>query len=361
MPKRKRKPVPASYAPARRLNLVRAMLNTPDGASVYDIADRFRVSVRTAKRYLAALHADEEPLADEFDGKRKVWRLQTTSRSATITLSTSQMIALYLSRRVFDFLAGTGFKEDLDDVFAKLEKTLKRKDFLAARHLDRKFHDINEAPHIYDDRLDDVNDIVTALLNEERLRVRHASVKEATLDFVIEPLTLLVYKKGLYVVANSLHHNAQRTFALDGFQSIDRLRNDHFPYPPNHDPSRVAEGAFGLIGGKPERVRIFFDKSVEHIIRRRRWHPAQSIKPVDGGIELSITVATQGELRSWILSFGEKARVLSPAMLRHAVTNELRTAVSNYGTTNYGELRNYGTTNSIANYAVNSFLGESPT
>jgi hypothetical protein len=65
------------------------------------------------------------------------------------------------SRRVFDFLKGTGFKEDLDDVFARLQATLKRKDFLAARNLDRK-------SSTYAERLEDDNDITTTLIREER-------------------------------------------------------------------------------------------------------------------------------------------------------------------------------------------------
>jgi hypothetical protein len=44
---------------------------------------------------------------------------------------------------VFDFLAGTGFKEELDEVFAKLEASLKRKDFAAVRNLDRKAFDVS--------------------------------------------------------------------------------------------------------------------------------------------------------------------------------------------------------------------------
>jgi hypothetical protein len=69
----------------------------------------------------------------------------------------SQMVALFRSRRVFDFLAGTGFKEDLDDVFARIEATLKPKDFAAVRNLDRKIHDVNEATHIYKQRFEHVN------------------------------------------------------------------------------------------------------------------------------------------------------------------------------------------------------------
>src|SRR5262245_34007368 len=100
------------YAPASRLSQTRALLNSSEGASVYDVAERFGVSVRTAVRYLDALRAAGEPLYDEWSGKRKVWRLMASARNQTITLTTAQMMSLFLSRRVFDFLAGTGFKED---------------------------------------------------------------------------------------------------------------------------------------------------------------------------------------------------------------------------------------------------------
>src|SRR6185503_3245966 len=166
----------------------------PEGVSIYDVAERFGVNPRTALRYLQALLCAGEPLYEELAGKRKVWRLMPTARRQSITLTTAQMIALFLSRRVFDFLAGTGFKEDLDDVFRKLEATLRRKDSLAVRNLDRKVFDVNEARHLYEGRIEDVNDIVTALLREDRLRVTHEGK-----SFVLEPYSLLVYKKGLYL------------------------------------------------------------------------------------------------------------------------------------------------------------------
>ena len=130
--RRARKPAAVTrYAPASRLHGLRALLDGPEGVSIYDVAERFEVNPRTALRYIQALQRAGEPLYEELVGKRKVWRLMPTARRQSITLTTAQMVALYLSRRVFDFLAGTGFKEDLDDVFAKLEATLRRKDFAA--------------------------------------------------------------------------------------------------------------------------------------------------------------------------------------------------------------------------------------
>lgn len=191
------------YAPAKRLHELRTLLDSAQGLSLYEIAERFEVSTKTALRYLHALRAAGEPLYEDTVGRRKIWRLVAAARRQTITLTTTQMVALFLSRRVFDFLAGTGFKEDLDEVFAKLEATLKRKDFLAARNLDRKVFDVNEARHLYEGRVEDVNDIVTALLREDRLRVTHEGVSGGRKTFVLEPYTLIVYKKGLYIAGLS--------------------------------------------------------------------------------------------------------------------------------------------------------------
>ena len=187
--------------------------------------------MRTAIRYLRALERAGEPLYEEIDGRRKVWRLMPSARHETITLTTSQMVALFLSRRVFDFLAGTGFKEDLDDVFAQLEATLKRKDFAAARNLDRKIFDVNEAPHIYEERIEDVNDIVTALLREERLRVSHDSVGRRRRIRHRAVHAPHLQEGPLPRRAAASTTRALRTFALDGFRDVDWLRGDRFDYP----------------------------------------------------------------------------------------------------------------------------------
>jgi proteasome accessory factor B len=242
------------------------------------------------------------------------------------------MLALYLSRRVFDFLAGTGFKEDLDDVFAKLEATLRRKDFGAVRNLDRKVFDVNEARHLYEGRLEDVNDIMTALLREERLRVAQEGVSGDRKTFVLEPYTLLVYKKGLYLAGRSQGHGGEiRTFALDGFREVEWLRGDKFEYPADFRPEQMTEGAFGLIRGKEvTRVRIWFDEKVARYVQRRMWHPTQRFRKVAGGVELTMEVRGTTEIVSWVLGFGATARVVEPEGLRSAVMKELADAHTLY-------------------------------
>ena len=331
MPAR-RPPRAERYAPARRLAEVRGLLNSGEGASVYDIAERFAVSVRTAIRYIRALQVAGEPLYEEVEGRRKVWRLMASARQQTVTLTTAQMVALFLSRRVFDFLAGTGFKEDLDDLFGKLEAQLRRKDFAAARNLDRKVFDVNEARHLYEGRIEDVNDIVTALLREERLRVTHESVSGGKKTFVLEPYTLMVYKKGLYLVGRSQGHAGElRTFALDAFREVEWLRGDSFDYPADYRPEQVTEGAFGLIrGSEVTRVRILFDPKVARYVERVLWHPTQRFKRTAAGLEMTMEVRGTTEVVGWVLGFGADARVLEPAALREAVAADLARAAAQY-------------------------------
>jgi proteasome accessory factor B len=244
------------------------------------------------------------------------------------------MVALFLSRRVFDFLRGTGFQEDLDDVFAKLEATLRRRDAAAVRNLDRKVFDVNEARHLYEGRVEDVNDIMTALLREERLRVTPEGDGGARKTFVLEPLTLVVYKKGLYLAARSEAHGGQvRTFALDGFREVEWLRGQRFTYPDDYRPEQLTEGSFGLhrAQGQPVRVRIRFDAKVARYVQRRMWHPTQRFRKLPGGgVELTMDVRGTVEIVSWVLGFGATAEVLEPASLRREILAELRGAQAGY-------------------------------
>jgi len=152
---------------------------------------------------------------------------------------------------------------------------------------------------------------MTALLREERLRVTHEGVSGGRKTFVLEPYTLLFYKKGLYLAGRSEGHGGEvRTFALDGFLAVEWLRGDRFAYPADYRPEQLTEGAFGLIRGEPTRLRILFDAKVARYVQRRQWHPTQRFRRVDGGIEMTMDLRGTTELVSWVLGFGSKATIL---------------------------------------------------
>jgi predicted DNA-binding transcriptional regulator YafY len=318
------------YSPSRRFEEVRALLDSSGGVSIYEIAERLHVSVRTAIRYLRALEDTGARIYDEREGHRKVWRLMPSAREGTLSLTTSQMVSLFLSRRVFDFLEGTGFKEDLEEVFHQLEAHLKRKDFVATRNLEKKLFDVNEAPFVFEGRIEDINDIITALIREERVSLVHTSVARGKKDLLVDPYTLLVYKKGLYLAGYSHHHESVRTFGVDGIRKIDWRKGDRFDYPAEYSPEQLVEGAFGLFIGPKTRARILFDENVARYVRRRQWHPSQRIERAERGIVLTLEVRGTVELLSWVLGFGDKAEILEPESLRLEAARVLEAAGARY-------------------------------
>jgi predicted DNA-binding transcriptional regulator YafY len=83
-------------------------------------------------------------------------------------------------------------------------------------------------------------------------------------------------------------------------------------------------------GREAARVRIWFDEKVARYVQRRQWHPSQRFRRAAAGIEMTLDVQGTTELVSWVLGFGDKARVVEPEALRLEVGRELARAAHHY-------------------------------
>lgn len=312
------------YGSSTHVARLRILFATGAALSLEDIGARLECSRSTAERALRAVRDAGEPLVEEPDGFKKRWRLMPGAKHASVRITTSQMVALLLSRGLVGVFAGTGIAEDLDDVFATLAATLKRTDADAARDLERKVvFIVSEGRRRYDGRSDDVDDLLTALLRREPVDAAHASVDGGRTTFTFRPYTLLVYRGGLYFAGWTSHRAAVRTFALDGFASVERRRGERFEVPDDFAPSAIVGDAFGLIRGARTRVVVRFDATAAPYVRRRIWHASQRLDDeADGSVRLTLDVEGTVELKTWLLGWGAQVEVIEPSTLR----DEMRTA-----------------------------------
>lgn len=318
------------YASAARLAKLRTILESGAAAHVDDLAERLGITTRSIFRYLKLLSLTESLVEDEVEG-RKCWRIERGQKRSVVRLTTTQLVALRLALGQMRALAGTGLHEDLVAVCEELEATLRGADHAHARSLDKKLFDVGEAPYDYDDRADDIDAIVTALLKEERLQVTHAGSRGPR-TFRVEPYTLMVYRRGLYLVGYSEDHAAMRKFGLDALSGVEWLKGDRFAYPADYDPSQLVDGAFGVIQGERTRVKLRFSAKVARYVARRRWHPTLAIaRGDDGALEATMDVAGTDELKAWVLSFGSECEVVEPRRLREEIAGTLAQALAKYG------------------------------
>jgi hypothetical protein len=108
----------------------------------------YGITRRTANRDLLDLMSMRLDLeADAGGDGRKLWHAASRSRKFSVSYSMTELMALFLGRRFFDFLAGTLLEEDFDKVIARARTQLGRaKDRERAAKLDKKLYLVHEGP-----------------------------------------------------------------------------------------------------------------------------------------------------------------------------------------------------------------------
>jgi predicted DNA-binding transcriptional regulator YafY len=314
--------------PKSRFFLAQTLVSRPGGITLRALMAQVGVSERTARRYVRELPAAGTPVRTlrQDGGRHSVYGVVQSLRNATIPMTELEMVGIAVARELGSYLRGTPMAQGLDQVFEKVEAALKRKDLGA--HLRRKIFDVNEGAMIFRPRdRENLSAFVDALLRGHQVRICHERVGAGKTPFLVDPYSLLLHRKGPYLMGKSHHpphKGAVRRFAFDGIRSLTWEKGKAFRYPASYSPSRELRGAFGIVRGSPTLIRIRFDASVERSVKRRRWHRSQQIGKVEGGtFDFEMRCTPSFEVKTWILGWGATATVLEPAELREDVRQEI--------------------------------------
>jgi predicted DNA-binding transcriptional regulator YafY len=325
--------MPRNQEVIRQWKVLHALESSRHGATIDALADDLQVTTRTIRRDLAALQEAGFPLFDERDEDgRAHWRLEGQALKGLETgFTLAEICALYLSRNMLEAVAGTPFQRDLTLAFTRLEKMLSPR---MRQFLDRLPQVLVAKAGPRARGADASPDIVARLL-EATLHYRVATMKYNSVssgrmkDYVIHPYRLAFAQGGLYLLAYVPEYKDVRTFAIDRIAAVSL---DKQTFTPNRAiPDDVFGNSLGVNTGPASRVDIAFDKRVAPYVRARVWHPSQTLRESDeGGLVLTLDVCHDAALRSWILSWGASAHVLSPPSLAAEIRADLTNATARY-------------------------------
>ena len=108
-------------------------------------------------------------------------------------------------------------------------------------------------------------------------------------------------------------YDAPTLLSIQRFTKVQLLEKSarHLPEPP------MEKGAFGLMADEVLKVRVKFQAEAAEYVAERTWSADQSFEnQPDGSLVLSFTTQSPLEVLSWVLSFGARAEILSPARLK---------------------------------------------
>ena len=357
---------PGAYTQYRRLRQLRDMLEThPKGLPIGEIAARLKVTERSVRRYLHELgreiDVDRASNVGGVDGVQV--KIPARDLPRRVKLHRTQIYGLLMARRVFRMLEGTAFEQTLRDAVDQLLSHVQRTPRRGATvdpdtRLEDRFlylpanpmRSLAETPDLAE-VVDTVID-ACAQLRECAIRYRKAGKsKSATEALTVHPYAVVLYRDAIYCVCFVKERSAVRTLRLDRIVDAEASPVRHFALPADFSVDKHFEGQFGLHTGEtPVDVVIDFDAAAAEYVRGRRY-PAEggadgTIDELEGGgVRLRMRVGSTPELRAWVLSFGEQARVVEPVALADVVTVALRGALAGYaGTSEPSRKRGHGTT-----------------
>lgn len=327
---------PATYfGAARMLRMLQGLHERPYGWSFDGILDDLAVSERTLSRYVAAMRdalvdLDGAPLIEVTrHGDRRVVRL--TSRSSPHEATAYQVLFLYFSLAVFQFLEGTVIRDGVEDLWERFRKSLPTSEQSRLGDFERKFFVVPHAMKDYREHDEHLDVLVRCIVHQHRARIDYAGLLGDGKVHDFEAYTLAMYRGGLYLIGKSNHGNRVIKLAVERIRSVDKLA-DTFDYPRDYSPQKHTEGVFGIIEGEESKVELLIhNEETEAYLRSRRIHPTQKFrKRRDGTTVLMMTVCGTEELKNWVLGFGPYVEVLKPKVLRVDVESSLRRAAALY-------------------------------
>ena len=312
----------------RQWQILREIETRRVGVTIHELAEHAGVSTRTIRRDLQALQEAGFAVYDEGEeNETKRWKLDAQPfRSVQEGLTVSDVAALYLSRSLVEALSGWPLAEELRAAFAKIERGLnpRTREFLAT------LPDVistkagpRAAPG--GGRLVGVTRRLLQAIRDRRvIEMRYFSAtSNRAKSYEAHPYRLALAHGGVYLVAWVPQYGEFRTFAGARIERL-AVREDAFKQTRKL-PDDLFNASMGIFSAPPERVELEFEAGVAPHVRDRLWHESQQVEELaDGRIRMALDVSNDWALRSWLLGFGSRVRVLAPKALAATLREEFR-------------------------------------
>jgi predicted DNA-binding transcriptional regulator YafY len=302
------------------------------------LARALGVTTRSIRRYLKEMGREYELEATPTRGGGPLlWHMRAGEIPRKVELRRTQAYALLAARRLFEPLRGSALFEEIDLAVNKLLALAQRPGRgpnagLADARLEERFLYLPFAPKNYAERTDELDDLFQAVSDLRPLSMLYRGAgKDREERITVHPYAMVLHRDSIYCVGFHVERGEVRTLLLDRMRDTQAATTERFELPADFTIDDYFQGEFG-IWKSPERhkVVIDFDAHAAEYVRMRRIHPSQKLAATASGVRLSMTVGNLTQLTSWVLEWGQRARVIEPPELVQRVRAELEGALKGY-------------------------------
>jgi len=308
----------------RQWRIIQILISSRSGKSAAELAAALDCRARTIYRDLNALQMAGFPIYTEAMGGRNLWSvLDSVKHQTPIPFSLPELMAIHFSTRMLQVFRGAVFYDALESLSQKIRTTLPPESLNYVKKLEQTL-DVGISPYKEYGRFSEIiGRAQEAAINRKSIEMVYYSMRrKAETKRQVDPYRVWFFNGTFYLIGLCHTREAVRIFALDRIRTLRRTGED-FEIPEDFNFEEFIQPSFGVYQGQPVTIKVWFHPDVAGYIEEKIWHESQEIhRQADGAIIYQVRAGGTDEIKYWIMSWGAKARVLSPEFLRKEIQDE---------------------------------------
>ena len=291
-----------------------------------DIAAHFEISVRTTYRDLAALGEAGIPIMAEAGVG---YSLVKGYHLPPVMFTAEEAGALFMGGKLVEQLTDASLRKHMESALMKIRSVLPRERQDDLDRLERSTvvleRESSAAPRLASEALIPIQ---RALAERRVLALDYlGGARRELTRRQVEPLGLIYYADNWHLIAYCRLRGDMRDFRSDRIRSL-RLLNEVFSGHTDFSLERYLQTA--MDEENFDTVVIRFKSEVMEPVRRD-WSARLMEEKADGDeMVVTMQVYALDSFARWVLSFGTKAKVVSPEPLKSLVAAEAARVVAQY-------------------------------
>ncbi len=316
----------------RQWRIIQILISSRTGVSASELAAELDCRPRTVYRDLEALQTAGFPIYTEAAAGRNLWFvLDAVKHQTPIPFTLPELMALHFSTRMLQIFKGAVFYDALESLSRKIRTTLPPESLNYVKKMEETL-DVGVSPYKkYSGFTEIMDHVQDAAMSRKTIDMVYFSMKrKEETKRQVDPYRIWFFNGTFYLIGFCHTRREVRIFALDRIKTFHQTGKE-FEIPSDFNFEDFIQSSFGVYHGPPVAIKVWFNADVAGFIEEKIWHESQEIhRQADGSIIFEARAGGTDEIKYWIMSWGPRARVLSPKSLREEIREEARQMLMGY-------------------------------
>jgi len=318
------------------ISLFAKLLFTQKSHSLIELSRMLNCSKQTVLRLVDDIRRSYGVEIEEFlEGKRKYYRIKRlSSAKPSLDMTENELNSLYMCKTFSEHLMGKDLYEEATQALEKNYTCLQQDKLPSPQH----FASFRSGSIDYTPHQDTIRVLIEAMDSRKICKITYKSIMASRAKpLYIKPLKIFSHKDSLYVHACLAKKPGEpyREPEFDPLLAIHRIKKVElsarlFEFPKNYDFEKIFKQNFGVIKDDAFEVEVEFAGWAARYVSERIWSPDQKIHKNNGITKLTFSASSEPELISWVLSFGDEAKLIQPVWLVDQVNEKVKAIRKNY-------------------------------